>query len=528
MRSASSVVNARRSGILVPLFSIPSSRSWGIGEIADIEVFGAWLRAAGQNLWQLLPVNEMAEGQHSPYSALSAMAIDPIFISIDLVEDYAALGGEATMDESARLDLAGVRSTRTIDYDTVRALKDGALRASFERFLEAERAAGTARARRFAAFCEREAWWVTDYALFRALHARFVRRGWREWDEDLRRRDPAALERARRQEAREILFRQYLQWIAAEQWERAWRASGVMLCGDFPFMVSGDSADVWVHQDAFDLDASVGAPPDAFAPDGQDWGVPAYRWDVMRARDLAWLRERARRGAALFDGYRVDHLVGFYRTYVHPAAGKPYFTPALEPDQTALGEQVLAALAAPGACIIAEDLGTVPVFVRASLARLGIPGHKVLRWERAWDEPARPFRDPAAYPAVSVATTGTHDTAPLAVWWDDLAPEDRAEVGKLPLLRALDIDWKMTGYTAPVRDALLETMVASGSAFLLLPIQDVFGWRDRINVPGTVTDANWTWRMPWSVDTLDDEPEALERARTLSQISRRHRRGARS
>jgi 4-alpha-glucanotransferase len=521
------VLSRRRSGLLVPLFSIPSSRSWGIGEIPDIEVFGAWLQSAGQDLWQLLPVNEMAEGQHSPYSAFSAMAIDPIFISLDLLEDYAALGGEATMDESARLDLAGVRSTRTIDYDTVRALKDGALRASFERFLAVEWAVGTPRAQAFAAFCAHEAWWLDDYALFRALHARFLRRWWREWDEELRRRDPSALERARRQEAREILFRQYLQWIAAEQWARARRGAGVMLCGDFPFMVSGDSADVWVHQDAFDLDASIGAPPDAFARDGQDWGMPAYRWDVMRGRDFAWLRERARRAVELFDGFRVDHLVGFYRTYVRPADGPPHFTPDKEPDQTTLGEQVLSALAAPGACVIAEDLGTVPDFVRASLARLEIPGYKVLRWEREWDDPACEFRDPATYPPVSVATTGTHDTEPLAVWWDALTAGDRLEVGQLPLLRALDVDWMTTGFTAHVRDALLETIVASGSDFLILPIQDVFGWRDRINVPGTVSDANWTWRLPWSIDTLGDEPGAAERAAALREMSRRHQRGPR-
>jgi 4-alpha-glucanotransferase len=519
------VVSRRHSGLLVPLFSIPSSRSWGVGEIPDIETFGAWLRSAGQDLWQLLPVNEMAEGQHSPYSALSAMAIDPIFISLDLLEDYAALGGEATMDESARLDLAEVRSTRTIDYDTIRALKDGALRESFERFLDVERAGGTPRAEAFAAFCAQEAWWLDDYALFRALHARFVRRWWREWDADISRRDPDALARARRQESREILFRQYLQWVAAEQWARARQAAGVLLCGDFPFMVSGDSADVWAHQSAFDLDASIGAPPDAFAPDGQDWGMPAYRWDVMREREFAWLRERARRAAELFDGFRVDHLVGFYRTYIRPPDRAPRFTPEREPDQIALGEQVLSALAAPGACIIAEDLGTVPDFVRASLACLGIPGYKVLRWEREWNDPACPFRDPAAYPAVSVATTGTHDTEPLAVWWDALTAGDREGIGELPLLRAHDVDWAAAGFTATVRDALLETVVASGSDFLILPIQDVFGWRDRINVPGTISDDNWTWRLPWSVDTLGDEPEAVERAGWLREASRRARRG---
>jgi 4-alpha-glucanotransferase len=519
------VVSTRHAGLFVPLFSIPSSRSWGIGEIGDITAFTAWLREAGQDLWQLLPVNEMAEGQHSPYSALSAMAIDPIYLSVGEMEDFGALGGEASLDVSARHDLTEVRRTLAIDYDTVRALKDAALRAAFDRFHDVEWAGGSPRAQAFAAFVERERWWLDDYALFRVLHARFQQRWWREWEEPLRRRDPGALDRERREDAREILYRQYLQWVADDQWQRARAACGVWLFGDFPFMVSGDSADVWVHQDAFDLDASVGTPPDAFAKDGQNWGLPAYRWEVMRARDFAWLRERARRGAALFDGYRIDHLVGFYRTYVRPAQGRPSFTPADEADQVALGEQVLNVLAGSGARIIAEDLGTVPDFVRASLARLGVPGYKVLRWERRWHQPERPFIDPADYPAASVATTGTHDTDPLAVWWSELTADDRAKLSGLPALRAAGLDWKKARFTAAVRDLLIELLAASGSDFLILPIQDVFGWRDRINVPGTITDDNWTWRMLWPVDVLMQEPETQERARTLREMCRRHGRG---
>ncbi len=522
MTSADSVVSTRHSGLLVPLFSIPSSRSWGIGEIGDIATFAAWLREAGQDLWQLLPVNEMAEGQHSPYSALSAMAIDPIYLSVGEMDDFAALGGEASLDVSARHDLAEVRRTLAIDYDTVRALKDAALRAAFDRFFDVEWAGGSPRAQALAAFVDRERWWLDDYALFRVLHARFQQRWWREWDEPLRRREPEALDRERRDEAREILYRQYLQWVADEQWQRARAACRVWLLGDFPFMVSGDSADVWVHQDAFDLDASVGTPPDAFSKDGQNWGVPAYRWDVMRARDFAWLRERARRSAALFDGYRVDHVVGFYRTYVRPPRGSPFFTPAGEADQIALGERVLSVLAEPGSRIIAEDLGTVPDFVRRSLARLGVPGYKVLRWEREWDHPERPFIDPAEYPAVSVATTGTHDTDPLVVWWNELASDERAKLLELPALRAVGLEWANTRFTAAVRDRLIELLAASGSDFLLLPIQDVFGWRDRVNVPGTVTDDNWTWRMLWPADALMQDPEPWERARTLREMCRRH------
>ena len=518
--------SGRHAGVLVPLFSIPTARSWGIGEIADIPAFGAWLRTAGQDVVQLLPVNEMAEGQHSPYSAMSAMAVDPIYISVHALEDFSALGGEASLGAEARRGLARARSAPAVDYDRVRALKDEALRAAFAYFVDHEWRAGTARARAFAAFVEAEAWWLDDYALFRALHARHDGRGWPDWDEGLRRRDEAALAEARAVAAREILFRQYLQWVADAQWRAARAAAGVGLFGDLPFMVSGDSADVWARQGEFDLEASVGTPPDAFAEDGQDWGLPVYRWDVMGTNGFAWLRARARRMAALYDGYRVDHLVGFYRTYARPRGAEPYFTPEGEDAQTALGERLLGLFAGEGARIIAEDLGTVPDFVRASLARLDVPGYKVFRWEREWHEPNQPFRDPAAYPPASVATTGTHDTEPLVVWWSEAPAEERRLAGAVPALAARGIDWAAAPFTRALGDAILEALVASGSDFLLLPVQDLFGWPDRVNVPATTGPENWTWRLPWPADRLADEPEARERAAALAAMCARHHRGA--
>src|SRR4029077_19506581 len=152
---------------------------------------------------------------------------------------------------------------------------------------------------------------------------------------------------------------------------------------------------------------------------GQDWGMPVYRWDALAAEDYRWLRERARRSADLYDGYRVDHLVGFYRTYGRmKEGGEGVFSPDDEPAQRALGETVLDLFRAAGAEIIAEDLGTVPDFVRASLARLGIPGYRVFRWERHWHTDGQPFRDPSEYPPNSVAVSGTHDPEPLVVWWE--------------------------------------------------------------------------------------------------------------
>ena len=513
----------RRAGILVPLFSIPSSQSWGIGEIGDIPLLAAWLRAAGQRVLQLLPINEMPPAERSPYSALSAMAIDPQFISLGQLEDFTALGGEAQLEPELRERLAGVRAARTVDYATARDLKQTALRRSFARFKDVEWNASTPRAGALRRYIEDEAGWLDEYALFRALHARHDERSWLEWPEALRNRNPDALAQAREELADDILYRQYVQWVAQKQWEAARETTrGVALFGDLPFMVSGDSADVWARQDEFRLDASVGVPPDAFSETGQDWGLPVYRWDVFAERDFDWLRARARRNAVLFDGYRVDHLVGFYRTYFRPHGGGPAeFTPSEEEAQTRLGEHVLQVFREPGTEIIAEDLGVVPDFVRASLARQQIPGYKVLRWERRWHTEGRPFTDPVDYPACAVATSGTHDTEPMVTWWEEAPAAEKEAVLAIPSVRA-----RVGDGDSSVREALVESLVASGADLVVLPIQDVFGWQDRINQPATVRDSNWTWRLPWPVERMCSEPEAVGIAAQLKDWSIKYGRGS--
>src|SRR5258705_13758188 len=174
----------RRAGALVPLFSIPSSRSWGIGEIGDIAAMVRWLDAAGIRILQLLPINEMPPGETSPYSALSAMAIDPQFITLDRVEDFAEIGGEAALEPGLRTRLDAARVAPRIQYAEVRALKDIALRRCFARFQQVDLAGGTRRANAFRAYVEEEGWWLNDYALFRALHARHGERGWFDRSEE--------------------------------------------------------------------------------------------------------------------------------------------------------------------------------------------------------------------------------------------------------------------------------------------------------------------------------------------------------
>jgi 4-alpha-glucanotransferase len=519
----------RRSGLLIPLFSAPSSESWGIGDISDIARLCGWLAGAGQRILQLLPLNEMASGGQSPYSAMSAMAIDPIYIDVSRVPEFARGGGEASLESAARDALQHARHHPRVDYAAVRRVKREALSAAFDRFFVDEWSAATPRADELRAYVYAQSWWLVDYGLFRAIHDREDGRSWTTWPDALRDRDPSALDDARRTLAREVLFYQYLQWLAGTQWQDARRTAathGVALFGDLPFMVDTHSADVWQHQQHFRLDRSVGVPPDAFSATGQDWGMPAYNWASLERSGFGWLHDRARRSADLYDGYRVDHLVGFYRTYSRPRSGDgdAAFEPADERDQVALGEQVLRIFGEAGSAIVAEDLGTVPDFVRASLARLGVPGFRVFRWEREWNSAGQPFRDPAEYPESSVATSGTHDTEPAIVWWESASEAERAAVAQLPTVRALagDIDLVHGPYDARVRDVLVEALFASKSEMLLFPIQDVFGWRDRINEPATVGPDNWTYRLPWPVDRLADQAAAQERQAALRTWTERH------
>jgi len=500
-------------------------QSWGCGELSDLPVLSNWLHEAGFDFVQILPLSEMApDATSSPYSAVSGMAIDPVYISLRDVPDFHAAGGEARLSTTSRARKAEACAASRVDYNAVRSIKMEALRAAFDRFRKTEWLRRTERAADFSEYLDCERWWIRDYALFHALRDRHRNAPWWEWRPTLARRESRALQEAREELSDECLFYSYSQWLAEMQWRAARRAADVGVFGDLPFMVRSDSADAWAHQHAFRFDATVGAPPDAFSETGQDWQLPAYRWDVLAAENDAWIRDRARRNAALYDGYRIDHVVGFYRTFILPAKGRPGFVPADGRDQLEQGERIMRVFLESGARIIAEDLGAVPDFVRASLVRLGIAGFKVFRWERDWRIGGEPFHDPEQYLPLSVAATGTHDTETLVEWWEGLSPEARAAVAKLPFLSSRLVHLNGGRCDATTRDSLLEALVASSSDFLILPVQDVFGWRDRINSPGTVSENNWTWRLPWPVDALTDLPEPRERARTMSRWMRAHNR----
>jgi len=499
------ILDRRRAGVMVPLFSLRSGTGWGVGEYPDLPRFAAWAHRAGFSCVLTLPLLEPSPGQDSPYASCSFFALDPMYVAIDAVPDFEGRAS-LTKDESALLE--DVEGAPRVSHDKVRRLKLGVLErcfSSFEKSTQPERAADLAK------FEKEHTHWLPAYALFRTLKAH---RGgsWRDWPVSLRDAQPAALEAARGEHAREIRFRVYMQWIAFRQLELARRetnALGVGLIGDEPFLVADDAADVWSNQALYRTDATVGAPPDAFSAEGQEWGLPPYRWDAIKARDYALFHARGAHTAKLYDAIRIDHVVGLYRTYLRPLdkTKKAHFDPEKQPEQQAQGEAVLKALGASGTEVIAEDLGVIPDFVRLSLEKLAIPGHRVLRWEQ---EQGR-YREPRTFPELSLATTGTHDTETSADWWDALGEWERTAFTALDGMKHL-AGRDHERWDDPVWAALLWKTLSAPSRLAILPIQDVLSLRARINTPNTMGPANWSMRLPWTLPAM--ESDAILGART--------------
>ena len=517
----------RSAGILIPLFSLRTEDDLGRGEIMQMAPMIDFALAMGHRVIQLLPIDETAPAEASPYNALSVFAIDPLYISADELPGVGRLAlrrarksSGASSSNAPDHPCSSARVVPRAAYASVkRELLDRAFEAFSSRARRAEREA-------FDDFVHRNSYWIDDYALFRALKDHFEFRCWEQWPRDLAQHEPGAISTARRELGENVRKYLYFQFVAHSQWEamREYASRrGAFIGGDLAFSPSRDSAEVWAHQEMFDLSRTVGTPPDQFNPGGQRWGLPMPNWEMMRAEGFELWRSRVRHARGLYHLLRVDHVVGMYRTFSFgPEPDEPgRFFPPAEEEQRAQGEAVLRATIeeAPDALIIAEDLGTVPPWVRQSLAALGVPGYKVMLWEREWDKPGEPFISPQNYPELSLATTGTHDTDTLAVWWRECSLEERTK-----LVQALNLDGRVNP-GAPLKDAALyaviEALYAGRSILAILPIQDLFGWECRINRPGTISESNWTYRLPLSIERMTESEAIRSCQRTLLEIARR-------
>jgi 4-alpha-glucanotransferase len=474
-RRLSARMTPRAAGLVLHPTSLPGPAP--IGDLgAGVEPFLDWAAAAGQSIWQVLPLGPPGSG-NSPYSGVATRAGNPLLIALDEAAAPAAPPGAPVFSR--------------VDYADAKRLKEPLLRAAWERAREDHRAMDELEAFRAA---PSQADWLEDWTLFASLKTAHGGAPWTEWEPALRGRDPAALETARRALRAEIDYQAYLQFRFFRQWDRVRevaRSRGVAIMGDVPIYVALDSADVWAEPQWFRLDDSLrptevsGVPPDYFSATGQLWGNPLYRWDRMEADGFGWWIRRLRAELAKFDLVRLDHFRGFASYWAIQAAAATAVEGRWEEGPgMRLFDAVRSALG--GLPFIAEDLGIVGDDVRALLRATGLPGMRVMQFgfDSVDSEHA-----PGRYPERCVAYTGTHDNDTTVGWLEKASPEERSRA-----LAAAGL-----GAGASPREALwalIGTLYRSAAERTIVPVQDVLGLGSeaRMNTP-SVPEGNWEFRL---------------------------------
>ena len=467
----------RESGILLPIFSLPSK--YGIGCFSkEAYEFVDLLEKAGQKKWQILPLGPTGYGD-SPYQSFSTFAGNPYFIDpVTLIQE-----GLLTIEECDSFDF-GDRE-EYIDYGKLYFNRYKLLWSAYERFEQSED---------FARFVEENSWWLADYSLFMSLKNRYEGSSWDNWEEGERNREDAALTKARESLHKEIDFHFFLQYQFTKQWNALHMYANekqIEIIGDIPIYVAFDSADAWANPQLFQFDeerkpiAVAGCPPDYFSETGQLWGNPLYDWEYHKKTGYEWWFKRLAHTFTLYDVVRIDHFRGFDDYYAIPAFAKDAVIgnwekgPGLgffEAIKEEFGELP----------IIAEDLGILNDSVLQLLADTGFPGMKIIQF--AFDSRASNAYLPYTYPRSCVVYTGTHDNDTTWGWYQTVGDEtisfakEYLHIGGKP-------DSEIPCY-------FIKMAMGSPADLCIIPLQDYLclGSEARINTPSTLGD-NWTWRL---------------------------------
>lgn len=555
----------KRSGVLVPLFSVYSSQSAGIGDLADLKLLIDWAAATGNSILQLLPMNETGS-LNCPYDALSSFALEPAYLSlknigVKIKKKFSAPKGH-------------------VDY-IVKKQKIEILRDFFTEQAGCQDAG-------FKKFQEENNYWLGDFALYKVLKDSRQGKPWYEWEDKYKQRDKATLKTFSLQHEKEIAFQLWLQWQLFKQFKEARvyaNKKKVLLNGDLPILVSRDSADVWMHPEFFKLEFAAGAPPDMYCAKGQRWGMPTYNRENIARDDYRYIKEKLKFAQNFYDILRIDHAVGLFRIWSIPYQEplerqglNGFFDPADESLWQANGRQILSTMVESTSMLLcAEDLGIIPASCPKALWELGIPGNDVQRWVKDWNI-RHDFLGPEEYRLLSVAMLSTHDTTNWAAWWENEAgtvDEDlfrrkcrdhrqidydtvreklfdlkRSCHGRLRWQESVDsvdklvlilgrqreeladfIDlyentyaekeklWRHLGFSGKIREkadakiiqAALKITRESGAIFSVNSIIDLLmakglfkggPYQYRINTPGTISNRNWSLTLPCSLEEL--------------------------
>ncbi|MFC5409066.1 4-alpha-glucanotransferase [Larkinella bovis] len=478
-------VSERSAGLLLPVTSLPSA--FGIGDLGpEARNFVDFLIRSRQKYWQILPLNPIEPGSgYSPYSTYSSMAGNTGLLSPELLVQDGLL-------KAAELAQWRLPATSQVDYSGAAQVREKCFERAYRSFCQKP---NPTLAADFQEFCQQEAAWLDDFALYCGLKRTFNDTPWHQWPTEFRLRKPEALQAFSVQQADDLQPIKWLQFLFDRQWQQLrtyCHQSGIQLLGDLPFYVSYDSADVWAHPDIFGLDANgqlnavAGVPPDYFNAEGQRWGMPVFRWNRLKERKYDWWVQRIRKNAKLFDLVRIDHFRALSEYWEIPAEETTAIRGEWKPGP---GHDFFRTLANELGELpfVAEDLGDISEEVYQLRDAYGLPGMKVIQFAFHNDLPQSPH-SPHNYTPNFIAYTGTHDNNTTRGWFrQDLSPADRKKVrhyaGKPVSERNVHL-------------VLSQLVYASVARTVILPVQDVLGLDEtaRINTPAAAQN-NWLWRL---------------------------------
>jgi len=506
----------RASGILLHPTSLPGP--FGIGDLGpEAWSFVDFLAAAGQSLWQVLPLGPTGYGD-SPYACYSAFAGNTLLVSPERLVDEGLL-------ESTDLEPLPLLPEHEVDFEKAHAYKDAILQKAYDRY---QHSTDTALRVGFETFVQENASWLDDYALFRALKTANGGVAWHEWERSLVKREPTGLMRAREDSREQINAHQFFQFLFFKQWFELKNYSnqlGVSLVGDIPIFVAHDSADVWTDPEQFKLDTAgvplvvAGVPPDYFSATGQYWGNPLYNWERMLSDGFKWWIGRVRASLQVVDIVRVDHFRGFAACWEIPGGDKTAERGHwVEAPGRELFEAVKRELG--DLPIIAEDLGVITPDVEQLRDDFGFPGMRILQF--AFSSDTKNIDLPHNYHQNVVVYTGTHDNDTTVGWFNSSAGEDSTRTAAQI---SYEHDFSKKYLNTDGREIhwdFIRTVLASVANTAVIPLQDLLGLgtEARMNLPNS-TKGNWSWRFRQGALSSADGTRLREMTETYGRIPKR-------
>ena len=538
---------ARRAmGIIVNLYGVRSECDWGIGDLTDLAKLAEWSGAKGASFVGLNPLHALRNrgSEISPYSPVSRLYRNPIYLDVTAVPELSTCAEARAMldDPHTQHELAQLRESMHVDYERAWALKRRVLEVLYRTFIVRHREARSARGRAYRAYLEEQGAALVSFATFRALDEHFGAsgraHGWPHWPEEFRHPDSPDVVAFRSANEDAVDFHRWLQFEIDRQLADAAECArdagmGIGIYQDLAIGAAPDSADVWAFGHLFLRGVSVGAPPDGYAPQGQNWGLPPM--DPRRLAEdryafwIALIRATLRHSGAL----RIDHVLGLFRQFWIPA-GMPGRMGAYVrfPTDDLMGILALESVR-HRAVIVGEDLGTVPPEVPGTLERWGILSSRVMYFEREADGR---FLPASSYPRLSLTTADTHDMATIAGFWTGrdielqrmaglIDSDERAEAARAHreqerrflverlvaegALKAADAE---SPSNAELRGAIHRFLCSTPAALVGVYLDDLVGEREPVNLPGVGPDVfrSWTRRLSHTVESLATDPDVAQ------------------